>query len=695
MKQKILIDDYFKQALGEAEERLNLGAWANMERMLEGENPYEKEKDKKKPIFYILSAIALLSVLLFGVQQYLQVQPNSNIASNVVAKNSPIVVTTPSNVQKPSEVNIDVANKIEDDAANLNTNDNEESITTKTEQNSTTPIHKSNKPTYNNLIKNKSIKNDDKVVNPSNIGDAIVLKNNNTTSTAKDELNAINSNQFQKKSTINIATKIEAINTKNAIEASNKLVDDNIKKDKKSKQLFSKKSNENVASDKLNIEALNNDLLAKGEKLKLNKFEFAKTNIKATIKNIFNNKKTKKVDGNATVNINSLKVPDSINAVVINTKTSKQNGKKITTIDTISQFKMAKPEVKVVATNEQSNVLKPIIAPEKSNPRLVKATLSKAEQLKADAIAAKGANNKNKKQLATENKNEMMASALLVNEKNANDKIKSEINKKIAPQHKLNKALSDKILATIEKAKALGHLDIGSFRIPVNPGMFVGINATLLNTQHDFGGFQMGANLAMQLKRNLQFIPHIGLYYRNSGGYSVKDTAVTITQKSGPIRFGTQDVFSYQSSQNAYTYNFKHYLSIEMPLILQYDVKDWGFYGGINLAYGFKLNPTQYSPKNYTVTKFDTVSQSAPYVFAADKGTYFKSPDFNARFGLGYALGINYQINNNLYVDARYVHNTWVNSTTASSNDISKQQFLKGSIQLSMGYRFNETDRYK
>jgi opacity protein-like surface antigen len=82
-------------------------------------------------------------------------------------------------------------------------------------------------------------------------------------------------------------------------------------------------------------------------------------------------------------------------------------------------------------------------------------------------------------------------------------------------------------------------------------------------------------------------------------------------------------------------------------------------------------------------------------VFAADKGTYFKSPDFNARFGLGYALGINYQINNNLYVDARYVHNTWVNSTTASSNDISKQQFLKGSIQLSMGYRFNETDRYK
>jgi hypothetical protein len=680
MKQKILIDDYFKQELGEAEERLNLGAWANMERMLNGENPYEKEKDNKKPFFYIISAIALLSLLIFGVQQYLQIPNNKNvIASNTLKISTNNVDSTAINAS------INIATKEnQKNAEQLKTKNNtalekvkqinqKEDATNSVALKSINPIIKSNKPTYKSIASQKSNKT---IVNNMNTIEAAPV-NTLTNATNAKALMPIDNN------------------ASNAATLKNNPSELKLNKDSKVKRWFAKNKTEKNVADKLNIEAINNDLVAKDEKLKLNKVEFAKTSIKATIKNIFNKKSDAKINSITTNNIKNLKVPDSINAVVVNTKTSKQNGKKITIIDTISQFKMAKPEQKIIVNAEPISVSNITIAPEKSNPRLVKKALTAQEQQKADAIAANSTAKKIKKQNAIDNKNTVSAATLVANEKTANDKIKNEINKKLAPQHKFNKQLSDKILATIERAKALGHLDIGSFRIPVNPGMFVGINATLLNTQHDFGGFQMGANLAMQLKRNFQFIPHIGLYYRNSGGYSVKDTALTISQKSGPIRFGTQDVFSYQSSQNAYTYNFKHYLSIEMPLILQYDVKDWGFYGGMNIAYGFKLNPTQYAPKNYTFTHFDTVGQNAPYVFATDKGTYYKSPDFNARFGLGFALGLNYQINNNLYVDMRYVHNTWVNSITASSNDISKQQFLKGSFQLSMGYRFNETDRYK
>jgi hypothetical protein len=40
MGKQIPIDDIFRNGLSEGQEQLNLGAWANMERMLDGKNPY-------------------------------------------------------------------------------------------------------------------------------------------------------------------------------------------------------------------------------------------------------------------------------------------------------------------------------------------------------------------------------------------------------------------------------------------------------------------------------------------------------------------------------------------------------------------------------------------------------------------------------------------------------------------------------
>jgi hypothetical protein len=40
MGKLVPIDDLFREKLSGGEEQLNLGAWANMERMLDGKNPY-------------------------------------------------------------------------------------------------------------------------------------------------------------------------------------------------------------------------------------------------------------------------------------------------------------------------------------------------------------------------------------------------------------------------------------------------------------------------------------------------------------------------------------------------------------------------------------------------------------------------------------------------------------------------------
>ena len=48
MESRIPIDELFHEKLSEGKEQINLGAWANMERMLDGKNPYTDGEEKKK-----------------------------------------------------------------------------------------------------------------------------------------------------------------------------------------------------------------------------------------------------------------------------------------------------------------------------------------------------------------------------------------------------------------------------------------------------------------------------------------------------------------------------------------------------------------------------------------------------------------------------------------------------------------------
>ncbi len=67
MSKNISIDELFRAELSEGKEQLNLGAWANMERMLDGKNPYsvhDEEFKKKKRILPFWIFLAGLSALV-------------------------------------------------------------------------------------------------------------------------------------------------------------------------------------------------------------------------------------------------------------------------------------------------------------------------------------------------------------------------------------------------------------------------------------------------------------------------------------------------------------------------------------------------------------------------------------------------------------------------------------------------------
>lgn len=66
MEKKIPIDKLFHDQLANGKEQLNLGAWANMERMLDGKNPYAVDEEKKRRGLFPLFIALLVTLGITG-----------------------------------------------------------------------------------------------------------------------------------------------------------------------------------------------------------------------------------------------------------------------------------------------------------------------------------------------------------------------------------------------------------------------------------------------------------------------------------------------------------------------------------------------------------------------------------------------------------------------------------------------------
>ena len=66
MEKKIPIDKLFHDQLADGKEQLNLGAWANMERMLDGKNPYAVDEEKKRRGLFPLFIALLVTLGITG-----------------------------------------------------------------------------------------------------------------------------------------------------------------------------------------------------------------------------------------------------------------------------------------------------------------------------------------------------------------------------------------------------------------------------------------------------------------------------------------------------------------------------------------------------------------------------------------------------------------------------------------------------
>ncbi len=711
------IDDLVRQSLETGEERMNLGAWANMERMLDGENPYAKKEDNKKRGFWLFGILmACLSVAGLGSYQYFSGNKNALAQNNATVNNV-------------ANASIASVNSTEDNSYNKSTSNATETIAA---QNASFQSE-SNNPIENNMGKTiaavasttKSYASTSKPNSEKGDYTSYTTSQNTTIKTnrfsnGKDNCAAsvkdiyeLNHTASQAPTTVVENTDLQPLEItteplKTIAVPSAKKVAMGIKNNKSKKQLPTTMlaHTEIVATE--NTE----------------KIKDVSTSILATASN--KSKKQKDISfTNTTKKEKQFTAHDSIVKVTKHYKKIKniEDGKTSTGVD-VTIVKEAKPQIaedaKTNNNTENTVAANNITQTEQEKTKQAEVV---STTIKLEAKSSLGSNNNTTNKTNTNNINNTTAKKAektipkkLDNTAKAVNKDSKEIVEASAAKAVPAKATTSAAKPEEEKAKAksstttqswinksvanlitkthnLGYLAIFNQKFEVNPGVFAGINYSMLQTEHNFGGFQAGANALIQIAKNLNLIPHLGFYYKNNGGYSVKDNAINITNTTSNKGFDSlRSAYSYSRDSIYTNHNFKHIYSLEAPILLQYSKKDFGFYGGINVVYAFKMKTNDLS-KSYKSNVFDTLTVNAPYSFPGNKSSYYKSTDFQSRFGLGYVVGMNYDFHPNLYVDIRMVKNFYDNSTTVSAVEMSNKIFKVPSFQLGIGYRFKEKER--
>ena len=202
------------------------------------------------------------------------------------------------------------------------------------------------------------------------------------------------------------------------------------------------------------------------------------------------------------------------------------------------------------------------------------------------------------------------------------------------------------------------------------PGLTGGVNATFFGP-NSFKGFQFGVTGNFSFGDNVAVMAEVKYFHRINNDYSLNDNYYTYTQAGN-------GQYSKQLQSNSYSFSTLH--SIEMPITIRYTKSHFNFYAGGNFVYSFAIN-TGASQLPSTVTPVLVNAQGN------DNTPKLHQDDFNSRFGLGYVLGLSYEVYPNLSLDFRNVQTVWDNAGSQGSKIVSGQLYRSPSFQVSIGYR--------
>ncbi|MBK7691902.1 MAG: outer membrane beta-barrel protein [Bacteroidetes bacterium] len=222
-----------------------------------------------------------------------------------------------------------------------------------------------------------------------------------------------------------------------------------------------------------------------------------------------------------------------------------------------------------------------------------------------------------------------------------------------------------------------------------DPGVSMGVNAALFKTKHNYGGFHAGLTNHTAISETFSVISDLKFFIRNNAGFTINDIKTQILNKSVDTTVPGQTTDFYQVDSLTKKYNFKSFMSLELPLMLSARFNKISIYGGPNFVYNFKLKINEID-KKYVVNKEEVVSNAVQFNYPAELGMKYAKNDFGNRFGIGYAVGVSYNFHPKIYIDLRMSKVVWDNTQTNSQREISNGVTKVPFTQLSLGYKFLE-----
>ena len=607
MGKLVPIDDLFREKLSGGEEQLNLGAWANMERMLDGKNPYAEEETKRKRriLPFILFFTLLSGIVTAG---YIALKPSkSDSNDHVLSSNMP----EKSSSTKPVAL------------TNTTNENDQQSVTASTTQ--TTVTKDENKVAANSYKATKK--------------QHATVTNSNTTPSIPETKTA-NSNEKNKDNQAIEENLNSNNNDKNPIAIATNSSNTDLKKEKKNKPKQTKTNNSKGSQSQETITKTASP--PKDDKLAPSNFSLESTTEKT--------------------NIHQVKINEKINR--------KRDGSILLDYDTISNTLST-------VDNEKSSLLATRSIPvENTNPRYVELTPEQEQMMNSQAPVIASTT-------------PQVSDATKSNPETATIQTPSLSNtKKVKPE---KEGFFDQLRTFYQKIAMIG-AGILNVRGSYYPGLSVGVNTAMFNPNNNFGGFHIGVTNLKPVGNHFSILTELKFFTRNNSGYTVQDISTinkNLSTDNVTLANQNKSIYTYQVDSTVNSYNFKGFTTIELPVMFQAHIRSFTAYGGVNMAYGFKLN-TKEIKRNYIVEKKETLDNSILFQPQAELGNKYSRDDFSSRFGLGYTIGAAYNFNQNVYVDLRVTKNVWDDAKTLSAKEVSSNYFKVPTLQLSLGYRFKK-----
>ena len=229
---------------------------------------------------------------------------------------------------------------------------------------------------------------------------------------------------------------------------------------------------------------------------------------------------------------------------------------------------------------------------------------------------------------------------------------------------------------TIQKLNAVFNDIKYNFGAPkFQAGLTAGINGTFFGP-NSFKGFQFGITGNLVFNDQWSILSELKYFHRANSNASLQDDYSIYTPTTG-------GQYTRLQQQNSFSFSALH--SLEMPVSIRYAVGNFNIFAGGNLVYNFSINTGA-----ETIPGGNTSIVSAP---GNDNAPKLKEEDFTNRVGLGYLLGLSYNVGPGTMIDVRTVQTFWDNANTTGGQTISNQLYKNPSLQLSIIYRLGNRNK--